>query len=160
VFDFFDFVDFCTKLQYTKKVERRIIILVQRCNVKFEVQTTSSRNIALAYDWHGLQKLDTMYRSRDALAVRRFLRNHPHLIDVILEAYPHLMKHFGPATQFDLEIVSDPEAEGWDQQLFAYIITPLPVDKALARLEKLDEEWFLSQLDRVGGLFNFDLECV
>jgi hypothetical protein len=106
-----------------------------------------------------LQKLDKMYHSRDAIVVQRFLQDHPHLIDMVFEAYPYLMKHFGPAPQFVLEVVSDPEADGWDQ-LFAYIVTSLPVNQALTRLERFDEEWFLGQLDRVGDLFNFDLECV
>jgi hypothetical protein len=58
-----------------------------------------------------------------------------------------------------LEVVSDPEVEGVEE-LFAYILTSLPVNEALARLHRLDEEWFLDQLDRVGGRFNFNLEFV
>jgi len=58
-----------------------------------------------------------------------------------------------------LEVVSDPEVEDMDE-LFAYILTSFPVDEALARLAKLDEEWFLDQLDQVGGRFNFNLEFV
>jgi len=44
------------------------------------------------------------------------------------------------------------------KELFAYIRTSLPVDEALSRLDKFDEEWFLDQLDRAGGRFNFNLE--
>jgi len=106
-----------------------------------------------------LQKLEERYSFRDGLAVRRFLLTYPHLIEVLLEAYPHLVKHFGPDPQVALEVISDPEVEGW-AQLFAYIITSLPVDEALVRLDTLDREWFLDQLDQVDGLFNFNLEIV
>ncbi len=106
-----------------------------------------------------LRQLGEFYSFRDALAVRRFLRAHPQLTEVLLEAHAYLEKHFGPDPQVALGVVSDPEAVGWDQ-LFAYILTPLSVDEAQARLDRLDEEWFLDQLDQVGDLFNFNLEFV
>jgi hypothetical protein len=93
-----------------------------------------------------LSILEEIYLFREATAVRRFLQ-------------PHLAKHFGPAPQVALEVVSDPEANG-AKQLFAYIRTTLPVEAAMAQLDLLDEEWFLGQLDRVNGLFNFNLESV
>jgi hypothetical protein len=103
-----------------------------------------------------LHRLEEMYSFCDAAAVRDFLQTHPHLIEVILEAYPYLVKHFGPNPQVMLEVVRDPEAERLEQ-LFAYILTSLDADEALARLDRLDEEWFLDQSDRVGDLFNFNL---
>jgi len=106
-----------------------------------------------------LRRLGEFYSFRDMPPVRRFLRAHPQLIDVLLEAHTYLEKHFGPGPLVTLEVVSDPEAVDWDQ-LFAYILTSLPVDEAQARLDRLDEEWFLGQLDRIGDLFNFNLEFV
>lgn len=106
-----------------------------------------------------LHVLEKMYSFRDAMAVQRFLQMHPHVVRVLLDAYPYLLKHFGPDPQVVLEVISDREAESWDQ-LFAYVCTPLPVNEALARLDRLDQEWFLDQLDRVEDLFNFNLEIV
>jgi len=106
-----------------------------------------------------LHQLEEMYSLRNAAAVRRFLHTYPQLVEVLLEARLYLQKYFGPAPQVTLEVVSDPEVEGVEE-LFAYILTSLPVDEALARLDRLDEEWFLDQLDRVGGRFNFNLEFV
>jgi len=106
-----------------------------------------------------LHQLEEMYSLRNAVAVRRFLHTYPQLVEVLLEARLYLQKYFGPAPQVTLEVVSDPEVEGVEE-LFAYILTSLPVDEALARLDRLDEEWFLDQLDRVGGRFNFNLEFV
>jgi hypothetical protein len=106
-----------------------------------------------------LHQIEEMYSLRHAATVRRFLHVYPHLIQVLLEAHVYLQKYFGPDPQVALEVVSDPEVEGLEE-LFAYILTSLPVDEALARLDKLDEEWFLDQLDRVDGRFNFNLEFV
>jgi hypothetical protein len=101
-----------------------------------------------------LRRLGEFYSFRDMLPVRRFLRAHPQLID-----HTYLEKHFGPGPLVTLEVVSDPEAADWDQ-LFAYVLTSLSVDEAQAHLDRLDEEWFLGQLDRIGDLFNFNLEFV
>ncbi len=106
-----------------------------------------------------LHVLEETYSFRDATVVRRFLQIHPHLVKLLLDAYPYLLELFGPDPEVALEVVSDPEVADWDQ-LFAYICTPLPVNEALARLHRLDEEWFLDQLDRADDLFNFNLECL
>ena len=87
---------------------------------------------------------------------RSVLEKYPFLVSLLLEAYVEVGNYF-PHSRVFLEVFDDPEVEGMDK-LFAYIRTPLPVDEALARLDKLDEEWFLDQLDRAAGRFNFNLE--
>lgn len=106
-----------------------------------------------------LYQLEEIYSLRNAAAIQRFLHAYPQLVEILLEACVYLQEHFGPDPQVTLEVVSDPEVEGVEE-LFAYILTSLPVHEALARLHRLDEEWFLDQLDRVGGQFNFNLEFV
>jgi len=104
-----------------------------------------------------LEKLEAMYSLRDRAEVEHFLQTYPHLINVLLESYPHLLEHFGSDVKVALEVVSDPEVGDW-RQLFAYILTPMPVREALDRLDRLDKEWFLDQLDRTDGLLTFDIE--
>ena len=106
-----------------------------------------------------LHQLERIYSLRDTATIRRFLHACPQIIEVLLEAHVYLQKYFGPNPQVTLEVVSDPEAEGMEE-MFAYILTSLPVDEALARLDRLDEEWFLDQFDRIDGQFNFNLEFV
>lgn len=101
--------------------------------------------------------LSRVYTIDDQAAVGSFLRAHPELMGVLAQAATHLRRLFGPEPQVALEVVVDPEAEQC-AQLVAYVCTVLPVEEALARLRRLDEEWFLDQLDLVGGLFNFNLE--
>jgi hypothetical protein len=104
-----------------------------------------------------LRQLEEIYVFPQAATVRPFLRTHPQLVEALLEAYVYLQEYFGPEPQMVLEVVSDPEVEGWDE-LFAYILTALPVDEALARLDRFDQEWFLDQFDWTDGLLNFDVE--
>lgn len=87
--------------------------------------------------------------------VQEFLRKHPALIAVLLDAYPHLARIFG-TPHLTLNVVRDSEGEGEDE-LFAYITTTEPVDEALAKLDQFDEEWFLDQ-DQTEGRLNFSLE--
>jgi len=128
----------------------------------FEIQAVLSQNIPLGEfvtESARLRQLEGLYLLRGSVAVRHFLRANPQLVSILLEAHFHLQEHFGPNLQVALEVVSDPEATG-QEQLFAYIRTSLPVDEALARLDRLDEGWFLGQLDQVDGLLNFNLEFV
>jgi predicted HTH domain antitoxin len=91
--------------------------------------------------------------------VRPFLQAYPHLTGFLLDAFPYLQKHFGPSPSVELDVIRDPEI-GPTGELIAYILTPLSVDEAQARLDRLDDEWLLDELDRVDGLLNFSLEFV
>jgi predicted HTH domain antitoxin len=102
--------------------------------------------------------LEERYVFRDS-QVRPFLQAYPHLTEFLLEASPYLQKHFGTTPHVELEVIRDPEI-GLTGELIAYILTPLSVDEAQARLDRLDDEWLLDELDRVDGLLNFSLEFV
>lgn len=104
-----------------------------------------------------LHQVGELYSFCNAVDIQRFLYTHSQLTEILVKAHTYLQKHFGPSPQVTLELVSDPETIGWEQ-LYAYILTSPPVDKALARLDRFDEEWFIGQLDRVDGLLNFNLE--
>ena len=100
-----------------------------------------------------------LYSMRDEPAVRGFLDMHPSLGPALLQASPYLKEHFGEDVEVTLEVVGDPEAEG-RQELFAYIRTRLAAEEAYARLNRLDEEWFLDRVAQFHGRFNFNLEFV
>lgn len=152
---FLTFPDTCTIL-ISHQIKTR---LSERGKVSIKVQATLDQNhsilqtIARSARW---RKLAEMYSFHDAATVSSFLSAHPHLIEILFEAYPHLLEHLGPDLKVALKVVSDPEAED-SKRLFAYLLTSLPPEEALIRLDRLDEEWFLDQTDRVGDLFNFNL---
>lgn len=102
-------------------------------------------------------RVEEIFNFRDKSTVWHFLQNNSNLIGFLLDSYIWVIKYFGPNSLVELEVVKDPEADGFEQ-LFAYIITSLPVEEALRRLSLFDDEWFLDQLDLVGDIFNFNLE--
>jgi len=114
-----------------------------------------------AFDKAGFDALQKRYGFRDLPAVRRYLQEHPDLIPFLLEAHPCLQRAFGREVETALEVVTDPEGEhGHDEEIFAYVVTGLPVDEALTRLGRFDDDWFLGQVPHVAGRLNFDLEQV
>lgn len=104
-----------------------------------------------------LESIAEFYDVADPPAVEGFLRTHPVVAEVLLEARGYLSSIFGPAPQTCLELVTDPEDDG-EPELFAYIRTALGVEEALARLRQFDEEWFLDHVHRVAGQLEFSVE--
>jgi predicted HTH domain antitoxin len=104
------------------------------------------------------EELEERYVFRDP-QVGPFLQAYPHLAGFLLEAFPYLQKHFGTNPRVELEVIRDPEI-GPTGELIAYILTALSVDEAQARLDRLDDEWLLDELNRTDGLLNFSLEFI
>ncbi len=98
----------------------------------------------------GTASLEDIFALRQPREVTEFLEEHPHLGSLLLEAYNHIQEHFGPRPQVTLDVVIDPEATD-DRILYLFIATPLPPENALEKLDRFDEEWWLSALDRAQG---------
>jgi hypothetical protein len=107
-------------------------------------------------DWPTWSSIESFYTVQDEDAVFAFLTKHPEIRVLLIEARQPLSKLFGPNPQVELRVVSDPEAEGFEE-LFGYIRTSLPVEEALAQLDAFDEAWLLNALDRANGKLNFNL---
>jgi hypothetical protein len=139
-----------------------------RCVQSMSVPSVSA-TVSAVDDWDratlaglleaGIGEIETIYEMRDVPSVRQYLRNHPELIQVLLEAHPYLKEIFGTQVRVFLEIVTDPEAAR-EQELFAYIVTTLSADEAVRRLDDFDDGWFLQHVERVAGRLNFNLEFV
>ena len=105
------------------------------------------------------QQIENLYIVKDAQAVRRFIRLHPFLAALLVEAYGQLSEFFGPNPQASLSVACDPEQEEL-AELLVSVMTPLEPDEALRQLDAFDDYWFLNQLDLVKGSLNFNLEFV
>jgi len=44
------------------------------------------------------------------------------------------------------------------KSLFASIYTDLSVDEAMSKMDYLDENWFICNMDKAKGKFNYDVE--
>ena len=104
-----------------------------------------------------LRQIEQWYLLPSPEPVRSFIRRNPSLAALLIEAIAPLYEFFGPAPHVSVRVVPDPEVENYDQ-LLAYVRVALPAEEARRRLHQLDEVWFLDQLDRAAGKFNFNLE--
>lgn len=93
----------------------------------------------------------------DQAEVSAYLREHPIVAAVLPELRERARGYFGPGARVVLRVVPDPEAEN-SRELFAVIETSLPREQARAALRRLDEDWWLDALDRVGFGLTLDVE--
>ncbi len=91
---------------------------------------------------------------RDERAVLSFLDEHAQVLPVLLEGRCHIARLFGVDASVELDVVIDPESDGY-RQLFAYIVTSGEPGDVLERLNRFDEEWFLGKIAVVGDLLCF-----
>ena len=104
-----------------------------------------------------IESLNQIYTFRRPEEVGEFLREHPFLIPLLVEAHGKITHYFGGTSKVVLEVITDPEVRGL-VEMFGYIVTPLTPEEAGNRLQHFDRGWFLSQLPRAKGLLNFDVE--
>jgi len=102
------------------------------------------------------EQLAAGYKIENPPEVEAFLKDYSFLIPPLREAVPHVRLIFGPDVELTLQVVHDPEVAG-ESELTVYICTNLPVDEAMDKLSRLDDEWFLDQLHRTKGKLNLDL---
>jgi hypothetical protein len=102
--------------------------------------------------------LDEFYQFRNHSEVKNYLSQNSFLVNVLLEPLAKIRNYFGQDTQIALEVVCDPE-DG-DTKQFAFILTPLSAQDALARRDQLDEEWWLEASGRAQGKLIVDVEFI
>ena len=102
--------------------------------------------------------LEHLYDFREPAMVNSFLNQYPFLVSLLLEANPHLRKHF-PDQQIFLEVISDPETVD-ASQLVAIIVETSSPDEAFDCLERFDREWWISAVGRARGKLCINVEFV
>lgn len=88
--------------------------------------------------------------------VGEFLRRHPHVTNLLIEAQRFISRYFGGDGSTLLETFSDPDSRG-HEELFARIRTSLPPEEALERLRQFDHGWWIMKSPDACGLLNFDV---
>jgi hypothetical protein len=82
--------------------------------------------------------------------VSDFLTARPYLISVLFEARERISRIFPVDTTVILDLARHPDP-GSRPELVLRIVTPLPMSEGLARLDRLDEEWWLDALPHANG---------
>jgi len=103
-----------------------------------------------------LNAIRDKYVLRDGDRVIEFLRNHPELPDLALDAYVQLKLAFGRAAPIVLELIEDPES-GFEE-LAALVQTEFGPEDVLNALDWLDAHWWLRTMPQANGLFGIDVE--
>lgn len=98
-------------------------------------------------------------QSEAPAAVAQFLQENAFLNDLLVEIRDRVSKVFGAATSIRLDLLDDPDFLG-EPKLYAVILTPLAAESALALQARLDDEWWLDNLERARGKLNIYTECV
>ncbi|MHB8411281.1 MAG: hypothetical protein ACYDDI_04960 [Candidatus Acidiferrales bacterium] len=99
----------------------------------------------------------SFYEVEDEAKVCQFLNRSPELIDLLLEARIRVEQLFGSKPLVILRVVEEPDSPN-ESELFATVITGLPADEALRRLNAFDDEWWIDNCRKALGKLNFDVE--
>lgn len=84
-----------------------------------------------------------------------FLRRYRSLIEILLDAVPHLRAQFGPEVTLNLRLGLE---EGIPQCIYATIPWKGDIASARAALEKFDDLWWLDNVRKASGRVVFDYE--
>ena len=103
------------------------------------------------------EQLAASYQIENPPEAEAFLKEYSSLIPLLREAVPQVRLIFGTDVRLTLQVVHDPEVAD-ESELTVYIHTNLPVEEAMDKLSRLDEEWFLDQLHCTHGKLNLDVQ--
>lgn len=96
------------------------------------------------------------YRNREA--VLEYFRTHPGIGGYLwAEAWPNLVRYFGPDVKVVLEVLYYP-GEMTEPVLVGWIQCYVDVDTGMQRLDAFQEHWLLDNLPDPKYHFNFNLE--
>lgn len=93
----------------------------------------------------------------DKNEVRRFLLEHPNLIETVIHSRHFICEHFGPVLHITLKVVRDPEMPG-HEQLIAYVSADLNAEELLNCLDNFDDVWFVNQTEIIGDIYIVTIE--
>jgi hypothetical protein len=102
-----------------------------------------------------LREIRKFFVFRNDTAVMCFLQDHRTIPQLLLEALPHLNKHFGAQTVFALKTLTD---EDGSRELYAAAMWPGNAGKAIEALDNFNESWWIEKSRAAGGRLNFTYE--
>lgn len=94
---------------------------------------------------------------RNPASVEPYLASHPEIQAFLEESREGLETYFGKAVRVILEVIDYP-GEHPHEELVGWIQSADPIDVGVDKLEKFEAEWLTRQLQKVGNVFNFNLE--
>jgi len=88
-----------------------------------------------------VDELERLYRLPDGEKVKAYLGAHPGMVDLLIEARPHIESQFGSDVVVELRF---PRSDGGDSdgELLAMIQSDLDADPSLDRFDRLWDRWW------------------
>jgi len=102
--------------------------------------------------------IEKLYQLKDEVSILSFLEDNNYLIDFLIDFHKQVTNIFKDnIIAINLNLIHDPDI--FDENiLFANIYTNLSVDDAMIKIGYLDDDWYLKNINKVKGMFNFDVE--
>ena len=123
-----------------------------------QLRAALARTLSVTFDEaDALALIDDLFRFENYSAVADFLRIHPYLFGLLLEAYVEIEDVFPVVDQLILRVVSDPESED-DERLFLFIQAPIDPETAYGALQQLDKIWWIDAAARSHCQLTIDIE--
>jgi len=108
-------------------------------------------------DEKDFEYLNAVYQTDQPFVVKDYLKKHPFVMRLLIDAYPRLRLHFGPQAAVVLQLVEEPEAAK-SNELFAVVRTSMPVEQAMSAQEAFDVAWWFDAARQAKGRLNFTTE--
>ncbi len=102
--------------------------------------------------------LEQFYGFREKSEILLFLEKKQFLLSLLEDAYINIRSYF-PASDLFLEVVIDPEIPN-ERQLVIFIAIKENAEEASEALDKLDENWWMDNMDRAQGSLCITLEFI
>lgn len=105
-----------------------------------------------------LELIEDLITVDDVVRIEAFLRQHPALLDLLLELRSRAGEVFGEELQVSLQLLEEPDNENEELELFALVRSAAPLEERLRHLRRLDESWWRDAASRAAGLLNVDVD--
>src|SRR5690349_6955044 len=88
-----------------------------------------------------IDEVEHLYQIPEKEQARSFLAAHPELVDILIEARPHIERQFGRDAVVELRFSRHFEGD-YERDLLAMVQTPLEADTALDLWDRFSDEWW------------------
>ncbi len=130
--------------------------------VRDETRATGAAGPGAALSDDGVQariaEIERRYELREPEEVRAFLREHPDLLDILVEGSEIIPRFLAPSGPIVLAVSWDPEDDDDPGELFALAPTPWEPEEIAPRMAELREAWVIDVFRRSQGFFNVGVE--
>jgi len=106
---------------------------------------------------NAIEYVTLLYVTDTQFALKDYLTRYPRLVELLVEAYPHLRNAFGAEAELSLELLEDQESTG-EFEVFGVARVTMSVESGIAALQSFDSGWWLEESQRGQGRLNFTVE--